>query len=242
MYCNYCGSSNPDDSLYCCKCGQKLKSPFEHAKSEPIRPGAIDTTQTPAPEPFPRQYDRMDEDELTQLRDAYQSLRVPVPGDLQRGLEARAHSPKGGSRLATQANLFPTKQVPEHNATAAPAGATQNLPYNWGKFQGWVMMIAGPFVALQNSGWLAILTVPLTIATGYAFVRRKKFAVAMTYAWMIFIASISLLGVVDAFIRQRITPYEQGEEIGQAIGTLVIGLGFWSLCAMYYRKRRPEFT
>lgn len=102
MYCNYCGSSNPDDSVYCSKCGRKLKPPSEQAKAQPNRPSATDPSQTAeipysganatpdTGEVFHREYERMNDDELTQLQDAYQKLSVAIPLGLQHELKRRA--------------------------------------------------------------------------------------------------------------------------------------------------------
>jgi hypothetical protein len=102
------------------------------------------------------------------------------------------------------ATKYVSKPMAESNpaltedSNQADSLARTPLPYNWGKFQGWVTLIAGPFVALARHGWLAVITVPLMIASGYAFVRRRKYAVEMTYAWMAFVLVVSLFVVAGS--------------------------------------------
>lgn len=197
MYCNHCGSSNPDDSAYCSKCGRSVDRSQDRCEAQSI------SQVLPAPT------------EKIVSETSYSDANPNV------GTEVRAGKSK------------PT------DFTANP---TQKLPYNWGKFQGWLILVAGPFIALDRSGWLAIVTVPLAIATGYAIVRRKKWAVEMTYAWIAYYVLISVLLVAVALTSKATTAEQWGYEIGQALGTVIVGSAFWLLCAMYYRKRRAEFS
>jgi uncharacterized membrane protein (DUF485 family) len=125
------------------------------------------------------------------------------------------------------------------------------LPYNWGKFQGWVSLVVGLFAALFSPIAVALkderalgyaIASPLLIASGYAFARRKKYAVAMTYAWMIGYVIIFLYCLVEALTNKVLSPEQQGEEIGRGVGAMVVGIVFWSLCGVYYRKRQSEFN
>jgi len=142
--------------------------------------------------------------------------------------------------------------LPPKTSPATPTIRT--MPYNWGKFQGWVSLIVGVFAFIfllpafisgqslgEKSMGYAIMS-PLLLVSGYAFVRRRKYAVLMTYIWMAFYGIIFLGYLLDALTNKALTPYQQGEEIGTGIGTLVVGIVFWSLCSVYYRKRRPEFS
>jgi hypothetical protein len=86
------------------------------------------------------------------------------------------------------------------------------------------------------------MDVPLLVVSGYAFVFRKKYSVAMAYASMIFQAVIFLLHLLDALTNKALTPEQQGAEIGKGLAQMTIGLLFWGLCAAYYRKRRAEFN
>src|SRR5207244_6711877 len=71
------------------------------------------------------------------------------------------------------------QQVLALNPTGAPA-LTQQLPYNWGKFQGWISLVVGLFALLfamaslvaraplDDKAWGYGVLSPLLIATGYA--------------------------------------------------------------------------
>lgn len=113
MYCNYCRALNPDDSSYCSSCGRTIESPSEQAQNHPQIWAPTDAHDAP----IPRDYGRMDDDELAQLKEAYQKMRTLVPPDLQRELELRTHSreakPKnaihGGPYTTTNGNMTATK-------------------------------------------------------------------------------------------------------------------------------------
>lgn len=112
------------------------------------------------------------------------------------------------------------------------------LPYRWGKFQGWVCLVVGIFaaafspIAIASKDERALeyaIVSPLLIASGYAFVRRRKYSVLMTYLWMGLYAIIFLAYLLDGVTNKSFTPAQQGEEIGKGVGTLIVGLAFWGL-------------
>jgi len=198
---------------------------------------------------------------------------TPEALDLQHELEQRARKLEGEGGTLTQrtetsrasnSGVIASSSSGGLSATAehAPSLAgvafstprKQLLPYNWGKFQGWVSLIVGAFAALfaiyavtagitmdEKSTGYAIAS-PLLIVSGYAFVRRKKYAVAMTYVWMTFYVVIFLFSLHDSLTNKAITSQQQGEELGKGLAEMGIGLLFWGLCAVYYRKRRLEFN
>ena len=140
--------------------------------------------------------------------------------------------------------------MPTSNALSIPA-EFRSLPYRWGRFQGWVCLVVGLFAAIFSPIAIAskderaleyAIVSPLLIASGYAFIRRRRYAVLMTYLWMGLYVVIFLAYLLNGSTNKSLTPYQQGEEIGRGIGTLIVGLGFWGLCYVYYRKRVPEFA
>ena len=154
------------------------------------------------------------------------------------------------SEAKTTIAVNPPLDVNDPVASTTPK---QTRPYNWGKFQGWVSLGVGVFAAVfaivsltsgspmdERATEYAIAS-PLLIISGYAFVRRKKFAVAMTYVWMIFYVAIFLFMLLGALTNKSFTPEQKEDGIGTGIGLLVPALLFWGLCTAYYRKRFPEF-
>ena len=124
---------------------------------------------------------------------------------------------------------------------AAPATPKQTLPYKWGKYQGWVSLIVGAFAALyaivsllsgatmdERSTGYAIAS-PLLIVSGYAFIRRKKYALTMTYVWMIFHVGIFIFRSLGVLTSKLFTPEQQEDFIGTGIGPLLAALLFWGI-------------
>ena len=104
MFCNYCRASNPDDSIYCSACGRNIKSSIKHKNEESVerafRPTSSETLATPPLPPLSVEkttveessawdYAKMGDEELDQLREAYQKLRVPIRPELQSEIEER---------------------------------------------------------------------------------------------------------------------------------------------------------
>lgn len=104
MFCNYCRSLNPDDSVYCSACGRTIKlssgqSLNQSGKSvtsdapEIRAPEILDAAPVPEPhggEKLHQDYAGMDDEELSQLQNVYQDFRMPLPAPLQHELELRA--------------------------------------------------------------------------------------------------------------------------------------------------------
>ena len=145
------------------------------------------------------------------------------------------------------------QQVLALNPTGAPA-LTQQLPYNWGKFQGWISLVVGLFALLfamaslvaraplDDKAWGYGVLSPLLIATGYAIVRRRRWTAVMTYLWIAVYVGVFAVYIFAAFSNTRLTQYQQGELVGTGLGQLLIGGTFWVFCCLYYRKRRSEFV
>jgi hypothetical protein len=246
MFCIICGTENPDYARFCRKCGRLIpeevenRSKCESAPKERPMPAQEklrsesssqrSTFDELKVEEFAQPYRHLTADELSSLNTGFDGL---LPG-ARTALEAK---------LQTRPEPCPSEVVPN-----------QRLPYRWGKFQGWVSLVVGLFAAIfllpalvsgmsldENSASYAILC-PLLIASGYAFVRRKRYAVLMTYLWMGFCVLAFLPLLVDGLTNKSLTPEQQGHEIGAGLAQMVIGTMFWGLCAVYYRKRRSEFA
>jgi len=130
---------------------------------------------------------------------------------------------------------------------------TQSLPYRWGRFQGIVSFAIGVFVVIfavvilatgeKLEGQMFSLTVlsPLFIVSGYAFFRRKRFAVTMTYVWMGMAVLLLLIGVLGALANAQFTGTQRAADITASVFQTAIALLFWGACCKYYRRRRLEF-
>jgi hypothetical protein len=179
-----------------------------------------------------RQYEKMDDDELQQLQEAYQKLCVPVPlglrDELVRRLEGAARKVKPRAESSGLPNPLaiitpssggpsPAKHTSPSGGTMAPVPRKQTLPYNWGKFQGWVSLLVGAFAAvfllfalvtgtkLDERAMEYAFVSPLLIVSGYTFVRRMKYAVAMTYTWMVLCVVSFLVSLIEAFTNKLLT-------------------------------------
>jgi len=107
MYCNYCGSLNPNDAVYCSKCGRRTNNATSDA-SETSNSVALPSSIPSIPS-GPRseevsswRYKEMGDEELEQLLDVYQKLRVPIPQHLQSEVQRRSeerHSKTSGNTL-----------------------------------------------------------------------------------------------------------------------------------------------
>jgi hypothetical protein len=246
MFCIICGTENPDYARFCRKCGRLISEEVEKPKREesaevrtPI-PGQANghlesssqgsTPDTLKVEEFAEHYRHLTVDELRSLNMGDDDLRP----EARTALEAE---------LRTRPESRPSEGMPN-----------QRLPYLWGFFQGWVSFVVGLFAAIvlvpalvsgmsldEKSAGYAIMS-PLLIASGYAFVRRKKYAVVMTYVWIGFNVLIFLVALLDGLTNKSLTQEQQGSEIGAGLAQMAIGTLFWGLCAVYYRKRRSEFA
>jgi hypothetical protein len=85
-----------------------------------------------------------------------------------------------------------------------------------------------------------LLVSPLVIISGYAFIRRKKYAVAVTYVWIGLYVVSFLIALLQLSANKALTFEQQIEQIGKHLGTMIAGCVFWGCCAVYYRKRRAE--
>lgn len=124
------------------------------------------------------------------------------------------------------------------------------LPYLWGYIHGWGMLVASPLLFLL---FLAVLVAPesdhetrlgaiilmvllgLGAVTGFGLVRKSKLGMILVFIWAglhVFFVGICLLALVAE-------PKEPTMAI--ALLLVLVGLIFWSLCSVYYYRRRHNF-
>ena len=130
---------------------------------------------------------------------------------------------------------------------AAPPAA---LPYLWGYIHGWGMLVSNPLLFLL---FLAVLVAPesdretrlgciilmallgLGTVTGFGLVRRSKLGMILVFVWTglhVFFVGICLLALAAQ-------PKEPTMRI--ALLLVLVGMIFWSLCSVYYYRRRQMF-
>lgn len=156
------------------------------------------------------------------------------------GVPQTVNTPVASGAVAAAPALKP-------NPLAIPAEKT--LPYNWGKFQGWVSLVVGIFALLLSPILIGdekaatyVIASPLLIVSGYAFVQRKTWAAKMPFVWMAFALLLAVISVVYAENQNSLTEYQRGEEIGRAGAQAFFQLMFWWACAVYYRKRARQWA
>jgi len=143
--------------------------------------------------------------------------------------------------LAGQGFAVAPPLIPGVPAPPAP------LPYVWGYIHGWVMLVASPLLFLL---FLVVLVDPesdsetrlgciilmallgLGAVTGFGLVRKSKLGMILVFVWAglhVFFVGICLLALVAE-------PKEPTMRI--ALLLVLVGLIFWSLCSVYYYRRR----
>lgn len=138
----------------------------------------------------------------------------------------------------------PPQAFPGVPAPAAPQ------PYLWGSIHGWAMLVGSPLFFLL---FLAVLLAPdsdhdtrlgaiilmvllaLGAVTGLGLVRKMKMGMILVFAWAglhLFFLGLCLLALVA-----------KPNEPSVLIALLVVGVGlaFWSVCSVYYYRRRRIF-
>jgi zinc ribbon protein len=139
--------------------------------------------------------------------------------------------------------------------SGAPADLKQTLPYRWGKFQGWVSLVTGLFAAGFAISWVLgrndalsetatnyAIASPLLFVSGYVFLWRKNFSVAITYVWMVVIGVEFLVVAISTLTNTELAVEKKTENITEIALRSAVGLAIWAACRVYYRKRQPEFT
>ena len=135
----------------------------------------------------------------------------------------------------------PLPVIPGMPASPAP------LSYVWGYIHGWGMLVTNPLLFLL---FLAVLVDPkidsetrlgcvivmvllgLGTLTGVGLVRKSKLGMILSFVWTglhVLFVGICLLALVAK-------PKERDMAI--ALALMLAGLVFWSLCSVYYYRRR----
>src|SRR5271156_5444166 len=106
MFCNYCRAVNPNDAVYCGACGRTIYPSRESGKVE-HKAENLATVITEIPVSVPKapdeassswDYAKMGDEELEQLREAYQKLNVPIPPTVESEIERRGRVQVSDSR------------------------------------------------------------------------------------------------------------------------------------------------
>lgn len=132
-------------------------------------------------------------------------------------LKCGANLPQG---MAAQGYGAPPQAFPGDAAASAAA-----QPYVWGYIHGWAMLIGGPLLFLI---FLAVLMDPKSDSETHL---GAIILMVLTGLHVLFVG-ICLLAVVG----------KPGDpSILTALGVCLIGLAFWSMCSVYYYRRRHIF-
>ena len=108
--------------------------------------------------------------------------------------------------------------------------------YRWGKFQGWCLTVVVPAVALlatlthayEVAAILAMLSL-LGVPLGVGLLRKKRYALTLVYVAL----GMSCLSVIWGFIKTAM-----GFPSPLGVPSVVM----WAISAIYYRRRRDEFS
>jgi hypothetical protein len=142
MYCNYCGSLNPNDAVFCSKCGRRTSnatSSASEASNSVALPSSIPSipSEPRSEEVSSWRYKEMGDEELEQLLDAYQKLRVPIPQHLQSEVQRRSeerHSKTSGNTLADdqlKVAVNSAQTATQAVAAAKPKSTSSTANYGW---------------------------------------------------------------------------------------------------------------
>ena len=168
MYCNYCRSSNPHDAVYCSACGRTIRSPVETTQNpadteaglEAGVAGTKEPTVTPISETEPQiqteyswELEKMNLEELEQLRASYQKLRITPSPALHAELERRtamsdslrATLPAQASESVPNPTSAPGPSQPEPKLPTRPAKSNRSAAAP-GHLGSWVWMAIGTLI------------------------------------------------------------------------------------------------
>ena len=113
------------------------------------------------------------------------------------------------------------------------------MPYRWGKFQGWSLVLGTPLLAVisiaqastqeqYDAGIGAALACLLSIPMGIGIIKKKRYGLILVYVTL----GLICLGIIVGFVRSG--------PAGALAGAS--GSGVWIASTIYYHKRRDEFT
>lgn len=145
MFCNYCRALNPNDAVYCSACGRTINPSLESGKVEHkaenlatvIPEIAASVAKAPGEASSSWDYAKMGDEELEQLREAYQKLNVAIPPTLQSEIERRGRVQVSDSRSlgSPRSNSRP---IPSSDLGQSPSSAhvSQKSPEALAKKEG----------------------------------------------------------------------------------------------------------
>lgn len=194
MYCNYCRTLNPKDAVYCSACGQTLNLTLENDEDfvskidRPFPEEAIDESESN--DISNSDFEGMDDEELQQLCEAYQTLRLPIPAGLQHELDERSRKPEAVARLLAPTTVEGRDSNPS-NMSALSLGRTDPAPYAGPELHG--MAASKPESFLKRAAPYIILpTIVVGILLLVAFLLRGMVWVSeIALPWLQFASEIA---------------------------------------------------
>jgi hypothetical protein len=148
--------------------------------------------------------------------------------------------PEAREALKTEAEKrnLPTEGI-EWTAQRPPLSA--NLPYSWGRFQGWMMLVCGilGFFEMAGKGHIfGIAAASLTAVIGLGLIRRVRWGFTLffigTGITILIALIVDLLAVYALFSNSSNT----ADVVAQALTVTTVNVLWWFVPAVtYYRKR-----
>lgn len=120
------------------------------------------------------------------------------------------------------------------------------LPYQWGKFQGWTMLLLGIVAFVINvitSDYLAGVLSALNAVTGFGIVHKYRFGAVLFFLQAIVIAAclgslfFALIVKIIAYPNEPVRPVLVPLAFGACVSIIWQQVPAW----LYYRKRWKEF-
>lgn len=180
----------------------------------------------------------------------FASYYASLPDDDLLRLTADVANLLPGAREALKREADKRKLLTEGvDWSAQPLTHRATLPYSWGKFQGWVMVICGVlafFVMAGRGNIFGIIAAPFSAYTGYALLKRKRHGILLFYIGAgiaaLFALFVDFGAVVGLLAATTDSAERSGYFLGQALTMTAAIVGWWLVPAIaYYRKRMPEF-
>jgi TPR repeat protein len=148
----------------------------------------------------------------------------------------------------------PIKRTPENETStdaidwsAQPALAlSATLPYSWGKFQGWALLIGGVFaffVMVGRGDIFGIVSASLSALIGYGLIRKERWGHVLFFIGAGIAAVIALFVGLLAILALSSGSENASKTIAEAFALSTVNVLWWIVPAIfYYPKRRREFS
>lgn len=146
-------------------------------------------------------------------------------------------------QFAPEQGFFPPPPPVVPGVPAPPAP----MPYLWGYIHGWGMLVSCPlllliFVAVlvdpasdseTRLGAVILMTLlGLGALTGFGLVRKSKLGMILVFVW----TGLHVFFVLICLLALAAEPKEPSIPI--VLLFVLVGLGFWAACSVYYYRRR----